>query len=76
MSPSPIPPLDDDPREPISYFTLEERRRSSDVKLGGEPLTTPLPASSPWSAQNVLPDEPLIDRSIEDGPTIDINQER
>jgi hypothetical protein len=61
--PSPLPPADladDNPSEATSYFELELRRRGSE-KLGGEPLTTPLPASSPWSAQNVLPDEPPIE---------------
>jgi hypothetical protein len=49
MSPSPIKSLDsdDDPLEPVSYFTLEERRRSSETKLGGEKMP-PLP-SSHWS---------------------------
>jgi hypothetical protein len=64
--PSPIPPADipdDDPHEPVSYFTLEQRRLNRETKLGGEPLTTPLPATSPWSAQNVLPDELPIDRT-------------
>jgi hypothetical protein len=73
--PSPLPPndSDDDPLEPVSYFTLEQRRRSNDLKLGGEPLP-PLPASH-WSNDPCGP-EPTIDRNVEDGPTIDINQER
>ena len=61
MSPSPIPPLeDDDPCSPVSYFTLEERRRSSDLKLGGEPLPK-LPTASPWH-HDPVPDEPPVDR--------------
>jgi hypothetical protein len=71
MSPSPIPPLDDDPHEPTAYFTLEQRRRSSDTKPGGEKMP-PLPASSPWSGDPV-PQEPSINRE-EDGSTF-INQE-
>jgi hypothetical protein len=60
--PAPIPPAnisDDNPAEPVSYFTLEERRRSADTKLGGEPLP-PLPATH-WS-NDPVPDEPPVDR--------------
>jgi len=32
-----------------------------------------LPPSSPWSAENMIPDEPTVDRSIEDGPFINIH---
>jgi len=66
MAPSPIPPLeDDDPCSPTSYFTLEERRRSSDLKLGGEPLP-PLPKTH-WS-NDPVPDEPTVNRE-DDGDT-------
>jgi hypothetical protein len=71
MSPSPIPPLDDDPLEPVSYFTLEERRRSSDTKLGGEKMP-PLPATH-WS-NDIVPDEPTIDRR-EDGDIINMEDQ-
>jgi hypothetical protein len=73
MSPSPIPPLeDDDPVKATSYFQLEQRR-GGETKLGGEPLP-PLPKTH-WS-NDPVPAEPTIDRSVEDGPTIDINLER
>jgi hypothetical protein len=65
MSPSPIPPLeDDDPQAPTSYFQLEQRR-AGETKLGGEALTTPLPVSSPWGSAGMaaVPDEEPIDRS-------------
>jgi hypothetical protein len=66
--PTPIPPdiPDDDPSEPTSYFTLEARRQNRE-RLGGEAMPK-LPPSSPWSAQNVLPDELPIDRT-EDAAT-------
>ena len=60
MSPSPIPPLeDDDPSAAVSYFTLEERRRSGETKLCGEKLPV-LPATH-WSNDPCGP-EPLINR--------------
>jgi hypothetical protein len=72
--PNSAPPDDisaDNPVEPTSYFQLE-RRRAGDTKLGGEPLTTPLPTSSPWSGGNPGPgDEPTIDRS-EDGDVMGV----
>jgi hypothetical protein len=62
--PSPLTPADispDNPAEGTTYFELELRRRGSE-KLGGEPLTTPLPSSSPWSGSNPGPGpEPLIE---------------
>ena len=51
---------DDEPR------TLFELARRSRPELGGNEfnVTVPkLPPSSPWSAENVTPDEPTIDRS-------------
>jgi hypothetical protein len=66
--PTPIPPrdiADDDPLEPVSYFTLEQRR-GGETRLGGQPMPK-LPASSPWSGDPV-PAEPLVDRS-EDSDT-------
>ena len=54
-------------REPTSYFQLERRRRQLDEPVESEAGNFPaLPPSSPWSAENVIPDEPLIDRR-EDG---------
>jgi hypothetical protein len=75
MAPSPIPPADispDSPAEATSYFELE-RRRGGETRLGGEKLP-PLPKTH-WT-HDPVPAEPTIDRSVEDGPTIDINQER
>jgi hypothetical protein len=60
----------DDPVEPTSYFQLEQRRNAGETKLGGEALTTPLPASSPWSGANPAPgDEPPIEG---DSNTMDV----
>jgi hypothetical protein len=58
----------DDPSEPVSYFELERRRAAGETLLGGEPLTTPLPASSPWH-HDPVPAEPTIDRS-DDGVAV------
>jgi hypothetical protein len=70
-----------DEPEVTTYFQLQRNRDGlpevGERVIGGDiSQLPPLPANSPWSAQNVTPDEPTIDRSIEDGPTIDINQER
>jgi hypothetical protein len=65
------PPKPDDSREPVSYFQLQ-RRRDGLPEPGEEKVSSdisqlpPLPPSSPWSSANVIPDEPLVDRS-EDG---------
>jgi hypothetical protein len=71
MPNSPPDLSDDDPLEPVSYFQLEERRRGSETKLGGEKMP-PLPAAH-WSHDPCGP-EPLVDRSVEDGPFINIHQ--
>jgi hypothetical protein len=71
-------PHSDNELEVTTYFQVQ-RNRDGLPEPGEEkvaPVMPALPPTSPWSAENVLPDEPTIDRSIEDGPTIDINQER
>jgi hypothetical protein len=70
--PAPIPPdlSPDAPAEATTYFELERRRAADGTKLGGEPLTTPLPATSPWSGANPGPGaEPLIEG---DSNTMDV----
>jgi hypothetical protein len=59
--------------EPSTYFEIEQRRlhNPGEDKVGNLP---PQPPTSPW-ARDPVPDEPLIDRSIEDGDTIDITKE-
>ena len=60
--------------EVTTYFQLQRNRDG--LPEQGESKTAPvmpsLPASSPWSAENVIPDEPTIDRS-EDGDFINIH---
>ena len=67
----------DEPAEAATYFELQRNRDG--LPEPGEskpaPVMPTLPPSSPWSAENMTPDEPLIDRSREDGDTININQE-
>ena len=68
-------PHSNDEPEVTTYFQLQRNRDS--LPEPGEskpaPVMPPLPASSPWSAENVLPDEPTIDRSAEDGDFINIH---
>ena len=61
--------------EVTTYFQLQ-RNRDGLPEPGEEkpaPVMPPLPPSSPFASDPVGP-EPLIDRSIEDGPTINIHQ--
>jgi hypothetical protein len=64
----------DEPAEATTYFQVQRNRDG--LPEQGESKTAPvmpsLPASSPWSAENVIPDEPTIDRS-EDGDFINIH---
>jgi len=51
-------------KEPVSYFTLEQRRRQLEP---GEPIADPIPAlpsSSPWAASidEIVGVEPGVDR--------------
>jgi hypothetical protein len=67
MSPSPIPPLeDDDPSSPVSYFTLEARKQNRETLLGGEPLPAQ-PPTSPWGAGPGPGTEPPVDRRDDGG---------
>jgi hypothetical protein len=70
-------PHSDDELEVTTYFQIQRNRDG--LPEPGEskpaPVMPPLPASSPWSAHNMIPDEPTIDRSIEDGPTTNIHGE-
>jgi hypothetical protein len=74
--PTPIKPKDSDfEPEPISYFELQRRRDGLPEAGEPEPGDIPkLPPSSPWH-RDLVPEEPTIDRSREDGPFININQE-
>jgi len=71
MSSSRPPDIDDD--RPLTYHELQ-RRLSANPELGpsptkpGDEQLPPLPPTSPWSAENVLPDELPIDRT-EDAAT-------
>jgi len=69
-------PHSDDRPEATTYFELQSNRDG--LPEPGEskpaPVMPPLPASSPWSAENMIPDEPTIDRSSEDGLTINIQE--
>jgi hypothetical protein len=73
--PTPIPPKQQDfESEPVSYFELQRRRDGLPEAREPEPGDIPkLPPESPWAAEQ-LP-EPTIDRSREDGNTIDMTQE-
>ena len=61
--------------EATTYFQLQRNRDG--LPEPGEskpaPVMPPLPPSSPFASDPVGP-EPLIDRSIEDGPFINIHQ--
>jgi hypothetical protein len=54
-------------REPVTYFELQRRRDNTPEpgEATGDDIAKlpPLPASSPWSSANVIPDEPLVDRT-------------
>jgi hypothetical protein len=56
-------------KEPSTFYEIEKRRLENpgESRSGGVPK---LPPESPWAAEQ-LP-EPTIDRSREDGNTIDI----
>jgi len=58
-------PHSDNELEVTTYFELQRNRDG--LPEPGEskpaPVMPPLPASSPWSAENMLPDELPIDRS-------------
>ena len=68
-------PHSDDRPDATTYFELQRNRDG--LPEPGEskpaPVMPPLPASSPWSAENMIPDEPTVDRSIEDGDFINIH---
>jgi hypothetical protein len=53
-------------REPTTFFQLERARRGLDEPVELEPVPA-LPSTSPWSAENVLPDELPIDRRCDGG---------
>jgi hypothetical protein len=58
--------------EATTYFQLQRNRdglpEPGEEKLGGDVAQLPpLPANSPWSAQNVTPDELPIDRRCDSG---------
>jgi hypothetical protein len=60
-----------DNREAISLFELERRQRHLEPGQGTiSDDFPPLPASSPWSAANAIPDELPIDRRC-DGDTVE-----
>jgi hypothetical protein len=65
---------DDD--APKTYFEWELRKVSKPEDKGEIYINKypPLPRSNPW-ARDPVPDEPLIDRSGEDGDTKDMTQE-
>jgi hypothetical protein len=72
-----MPRKPDDP-EPSTYFEIEQRRLENpgEGKVGADVSSLPpQPKSSPWSS-DPCGDEPLIDRSREDGDTVNINEER
>ena len=66
------PKTHDDP-EPSTYFEIEQRRLNNPGEDKVAPVMPQLPPESPWAAENQP--EPTIDRSIEDGPTINIHGE-
>jgi hypothetical protein len=68
-------PHSNDAPEATTYFELQ-RNRDGLPEIGEEkpaPVMPPLPPESPWAAEQ-LP-EPTIDRSREDGSTVNINEE-
>jgi hypothetical protein len=65
------PNTHDDP-EPSTYFEIEQNRLVNPGEEKTAPTMPTLPASSPWH-HDPVPPEPTIDRSIEDGPTINIH---
>jgi hypothetical protein len=73
-------PHDDRKDEPKPYSTYFEYERQRILGPGEDKVgtsgTVPLqqPPNSPWASDPVGP-EPLVDRSIEDGPTINIHGE-
>jgi hypothetical protein len=60
---SPTKTNDKDEHEPSTYFEIEQRRLDNPGEEKAAPTMPALPASSPWSAENVLPDELPIDRT-------------
>jgi hypothetical protein len=64
MPTTPIPP----DKEPISYFELQRNRDG--LPEPGDAMPAPvmpaLPPTSPWSTENMIPDELPVDRR-EDG---------
>jgi hypothetical protein len=67
----------DNEPEGATYFEIQRNRDG--LPEPGEskpaPVMPALPPTSPWSAENMIPDEPTVDRSIEDGPIINIHGE-
>ena len=66
---------DGDESEPSTFFEIEQRRlvNPGEGKVSANDIP-PLPPSSPWH-HDPVPPEPTIDRSIEDGPTVNIHGE-
>jgi hypothetical protein len=61
-------------KEPSTYFEIEQRRLDNPGEEKVAPVMPALPASSPWH-HDPVPPEPTIDRSQEDGDTINIHGE-
>jgi hypothetical protein len=66
-------PHSDDEPQVTTYFQVQ-RNRDALAEIGeAKPGDVPkLPPESPWASENAP--EPTIDRSIEDGPFINIHQ--
>jgi hypothetical protein len=66
------PKTHDDP-EPSTYFEIEQNRLVNPGEEKTAPTMPRLPPESPWASENQP--EPTIDRSHEDGNTINIHGE-
>ena len=65
-------PHSNDEPEVTTYFQVQRNRDGlpevGESQIGGDvSQLPPLPANSPWSAQNVTPDELPIDRRCDSG---------
>ena len=68
-------PRSDNEPQVTTYYEVQRNRDSVAEAGEAKPGDVPkLPATSPWSAENMIPDEPTVDRSIEDGPFINIHR--